>query len=156
MSTAAQDRPAGTEPMIGANGSDLGLMLRAVLTGFDGARHRLNTAAVPGAPPEAVYVPLAEALWWAVIVDNGFEELANTGGLHRWPTRKHRQDTRNADRSGRVLVGLRYARDRCGHQPALMALEDGWRLPLPPKCLRCLLPLAAIRTTPPNPCTRTT
>jgi hypothetical protein len=118
--------------MTGANESDdhdPGFMLRAALAGFDGARHRLNGAAVPGVPPESVYVPLAEALWWAVIVDNGFEELADARELSNWPTKKQYQDARNTDPSGRVLVGLRYARDRCGHQPALIALEDGLRLP---------------------------
>jgi hypothetical protein len=104
-------------------------MLRAALTGFDGAQQRLSTATVPGAPPESIFVPLAEALWWAVSVNDGFEELADKGRIDEWPSKKDYQKARDKDPSGRVLVGLRYARDRCGHQLALIALEDALRLP---------------------------
>jgi hypothetical protein len=108
---------------------DPSVMLRAALRGFDGARQRLDTAAVPGAPPERVFAPLAEALWWTVSVNDGFEELADTGTISQWPSKRHYQGARDEDPTGRVLVGLRYARDRCGHQLALVALEDGLRLP---------------------------
>lgn len=56
-------------------------MLSTALSGFDGARRRFDAAAVSGTAPELVYVPLAEALWWAVSLDDGFEELAASQGL---------------------------------------------------------------------------
>src|SRR6185437_13033916 len=39
------------------------------------------------------------------------------------------REARGKDQFGRVLCGLRYARNRCGHQRALVAAEDGLRLP---------------------------
>lgn len=103
-------------------------MLRAALAGFDGARDRFQAAAVPGALPELVFAPLAEALWWAVSVDDGFKELAATQALG-WPNKGAYQVARDKDPDGRVLEGVRYARDRCGHQLALAALEDHLRPP---------------------------
>jgi hypothetical protein len=104
------------------------LMLRSALGGFDGAWQRFTAASAPGMPPELVYVPLTEALWWAVSLDCGFEDLAGQG--LGWPNLGAYRDARRNDKSGRVLVGLRFARDRCGHQLALAVLEDGLRAPL--------------------------
>ena len=79
--------------------------------------------------PEHVFVPLAEGPWWTVSANDGFEDLADGGGIGCWPGKKGYQDARDRDPSGRVLVALRYARNLCGHQLALVALEDGLRLP---------------------------
>jgi hypothetical protein len=106
---------------------DLRFMLRAALRGFAGARERLRTRAAPGVLPEVVFVPLAEALWWAVSPGDGFDELASEGT--GWANRGAYRDARKTDTSGRVLIGVRYARDRCGHQLAMAALEDGLRPP---------------------------
>lgn len=106
---------------------DLKFMLRAALRGFDGARGRLEAATALGMLPEFVFVPLAEALWWIVSLDDGFEKLASEGT--GWTTKEAYREARNNDTSGRVLVGLRYARDRCGHQLAMASLEDGLRPP---------------------------
>src|SRR5262249_44525312 len=114
----AVNTASGTETMAETNGPeshDPCAMLRAALRGFHGARQRLATASLPGAPPEYVFAPLAEALWWTVSVNDGFEELADNGRTNAWPSKQHYQDARDKDPSGRVLVGLRYARDRCGH-----------------------------------------
>lgn len=78
--------------------------------------------------PELVFVPLAEALWWMVSLDDAFEELASEGV--GWADRGAYRDARDKDASGRVLLGVRYARDRCGHQLAMAALEDGLTPPL--------------------------
>jgi hypothetical protein len=96
--------------------------------GFDGASGRFLAAATPGASSDDVFVPLTEALWWAVSVDDGFEDLAaNTGGYR--PNLGDYKNARGNDPSGRVLLALRYARDRCGHQRALVVAENGLRVP---------------------------
>lgn len=76
------------------------LMLRSALAGFDGARHRLSNATVPGAPPESIFVPLVEALWWTVSVNHAFEELADAGGIGDWPSKKDYQQARDKDPLG--------------------------------------------------------
>jgi len=57
------------------------------------------------------------------------EELAASQGIG-WKNRGAYREARNKDTSGRVLRGVRFARDRCGHQLALAALEAGLRAPL--------------------------
>jgi hypothetical protein len=103
-------------------------MLRAALMGFESARQRFLTKGTPGAAPEEIFVPLTEALWWAVSADDGFDDLARRGRGYR-PNVGNYRAARDKDQFGRVLRGLRYARDRCGHQRALVAVEDGLRLP---------------------------
>jgi hypothetical protein len=103
-------------------------MLRAALMGFESAQQRFRTKATPGTAPEEVFVPLTEALWWAVSADDGFEDLARRGCGYR-PNVGNYREARGKDQFGRVLPGLRYARDRCGHQRALVAVEDELRLP---------------------------
>jgi len=103
-------------------------MLRAALKGFENARQRFISQAVPGAAPEDVFAPLSEALWWVVTVDDGFGDLAGTRAGYR-PNLGDYQTARSKDRCGQVLNGLRYARDRCGHQRALVAAEEGLSLP---------------------------
>lgn len=114
---------------VGLESQDLRLMVRAALEGFEAARQRLDAVAAPGARPDAVFAPLAEALWWTVSANDGIEDLAEGGALERWSSKSAYREERDRDSSGRVLAGLRYARDRCGHQLALAALEDGLRLP---------------------------
>lgn len=106
-------------------------MLRAALRGFESARQRFLSEATPGAAPEDVFIPLSEALWWAVTADDGFDDLARTGKGHRSNPGEYRT-ARSKDPHGRVLNGLRYARDRCGHQRALVAMEQDLTLPFAP------------------------
>ena len=65
-------------------------MLCSALQGLNGACQRFLAAATPSAPPEDVFVPLTEALWWAVSVDEGFAALAG-------PSIGKYRDTRNED-----------------------------------------------------------
>ena len=116
------------EGMVPVPTDDPGLTLRAALTGFRSARQRFLDKATPGSAPEEVFVPLAEALWWAVSTDDGFERLASSDPGYR-PNRGDYQQARNKDQYGQVLCGLRYARDRCGHQLALVAIETGLGFP---------------------------
>jgi hypothetical protein len=104
-------------------------MLRAALKGFRTARQRFLAQAAPGAAPEDVFVPLSEALWWTVSADDGFEHLARTDPGYRPNLGDYRQ-ARDKDQHGLVLRGLRYARDRCGHQRALVAVETGLTFPI--------------------------
>lgn len=107
-------------------------MLGAALKGFEGARQRFLAQATPGVAPESVFVPLSEVLWWIVSADDGFEDLARIDAGYRPNVGDYRQ-SRGKDQDGRVLRGLRYARDRCGHQRALVAVETGFTLPATPR-----------------------
>lgn len=51
-------------------------MLSGALMGFERAYQRFLSKASGGAAPENVFVPLSEALWWIVSVDDGFADLA--------------------------------------------------------------------------------
>ncbi|WP_344656753.1 hypothetical protein [Catenulispora subtropica] len=82
-------------------------MLQTAILGFHQARVRFREHDAD-ALPERVVIPLAEAMWWAVSIHEGFAELCaadyaklsgQTGAL--------------------VLQGARYARNRLGHQRAL-------------------------------------
>lgn len=115
--------------MVQALVDDPRFMLRAALSGFESARQRFLVQSVPGAAPEEVFVPLTEALWWAVSADCGFEDLASADPGYRANVGSYRQ-ARGSDQYGRVLRGLRYARDRCGHQRALVAVEIGLTFPI--------------------------
>jgi hypothetical protein len=94
--------------------------LKAALKGFDDARRRLHDVARPmtSSSPEEVFVPLSEALWWTVSIDEGFEDLADGGHGYR-PSVSDYQTARNADPSGQVLRAVRYVRNKCGHQRAI-------------------------------------
>jgi hypothetical protein len=120
------------------NTHDPKFMLAAALRGFETAKQRFVTASTQPVPPEEVFVPLVEALWWTVSVDDGFEELAKKLNGYR-PNLGVYKNARDTDRSGQVLRGLRYIRDRCGHQRAL-AFE--WRGPSVVSTLP--MPLAAV------------
>lgn len=117
MAYMATPRPAGPN-----------FMLRAALNGFDAARERFAATSVANAPPEDAFVPLTETLWWTVTVDDGFADLAGSGSGYR-PNLGDYKNARSKDPSGRVFLALRYARDRCGHQRALVAVEDELRFP---------------------------
>lgn len=79
-------------------------------TGFDQAVVRYEAQVAMGDNVDALslLVPLAEALWWAISLDEEYDGLE-----------VNYRATRNADETGRLLLGLRYARNRCGHQRAL-------------------------------------
>jgi hypothetical protein len=104
---------------LGVTYPDEQFMLRAALNGFDGARERCHDAITARASAEHVFVPLSEALWWIVIVDDGFEALAGANQGYR-PTSADYRAARDAHPDGKALRALRYARDRCGHQRALV------------------------------------
>jgi len=104
-------------------------MLQAALKGFGSARQRFLAQATPSAAPEDVFVPLSEALWWTVSADDGFEYLARTDPSYRPNLGDYRQ-ARDKHQYGQLLRGLRYARDRCGHQRALVAVETGLTFPI--------------------------
>lgn len=95
---------------------DRRFMLKTALNGFANAFKRLRAAS---ATAEEVFISLSEALWWAVSVDDGFEDLARNDQSYR-PNLGDYRTARNNDREGQVLRALRYARDRCGHQRALV------------------------------------
>jgi hypothetical protein len=96
---------------------DPAFRLRTAMLGFYGARRRYGyKSEKKDAVPEDVFIPLTEALWWAVSVDEGFTDLDGAG---------YEQD-RDQDTRGQVFRGLRYARNRCGHQRAIVAeLKEG-------------------------------
>ncbi|MBT2207029.1 hypothetical protein [Actinomadura sp. NEAU-AAG7] len=99
---------------------DAEFMLVTALVGFAAARDRfLAAAGVRDASAAEVFVPLTEALWWTVSVDDGFEAKAANLGAFR--------QARDTDPDGKVLRGLRWVRDRCGHQRALAADYGGGR-----------------------------
>lgn len=110
-------------------------MLRIALKGFVAAYDRLIPVWRTNADVEEIFIPLLEALWWTVTVDDGFESLASNGQYNR-PNLGNYRNARDTDTDGRVLRALRYARDRCGHQRALMT---GVRLPTLPLSLPFVL-----------------
>src|SRR4051794_4365967 len=62
--------------------------------------------------PASMYAPLAEAVWWAICVD---EELERGAGYRA---------RRNADADGKRLVGLRYVRSALGHHMFFNVIVD--------------------------------
>jgi hypothetical protein len=114
-------------PVTTAPADDPRFMLRAALMGFGRAYERFMSEATAGAAPESVFVPLSEALWWIVTTDDGFANLARVQSGYR--VDPSYSVARDHDQSGCVLPGLRYARNRCGHQRALIAVERGVSIP---------------------------
>lgn len=96
------------------------VLLHTALRGFHEAKLRYEERSESQDELE-VFIPLAEALWWARSVDEGFEKIdgsAYKGG-------------RDADPQGRVMQGLRLARNRSGHQRALTIVrQEGLTYPL--------------------------
>lgn len=106
--------------MTSGSNYDPKFMLQISLKGFAAAHDRLIPLWRTNASVEEIFIPLLEALWWTVTVDDGFESLASTGQCNRSNVGDYRT-ARNTDSNGQVIRALRYARDRCGHQRALMA-----------------------------------
>jgi len=102
------------------DGIDEGFMLDVALIGFHRAVARANDHQ-HDTPPEEVFIPLTEALWWAVSVDEGFRDLYGEAY----------ERARDEDYRGQVLRGARFARNRLGHQRALaIRRTDGLVSPL--------------------------
>lgn len=68
----------------------------------------------------AVLLPVIEALWWARAADERYAKA--------FPRMYH--DARSRDMDGRVLRGVRYVRNRCGHEQALVIVREGVRFPI--------------------------
>ena len=60
-------------------------------------------------------MPLVEALWWSVSADEEFDKADESRYRGR----------RNSDRDGQVMQGIRYVRNRCGHQRAVVVERQG-------------------------------
>jgi hypothetical protein len=82
-------------------------MLETAILGFHQARVRFQQHDSE-AVAETVFVPLSEAMWWAVSVHEGFIEV---GGQDYQKMRD--------EPGGRLLRGAKFARNRLGHQRAL-------------------------------------
>lgn len=87
-------------------------MRTAAMLGFEAARHRWESAREMGADSVRAYPPLVEVLWWASAID---EQL--------WADADYEQ-RRDADQSGRVLPGVRFARNRANHFLAAVQTDD--------------------------------
>lgn len=83
--------------------------LRLAERGFRAACQRLHTTGPEANIPDA-FVALAEVLWWAVSLDEGYQ--AQDGASY---TRR-----RDTDPDGRLWHGVRFARNRAGHQRLVM------------------------------------
>lgn len=104
------------------NSNDPAFMLRVARTGFLNAMDRFQQATQqPNARAEACFVPITEALWWAVSLDEGYEKLQG----------KAYKDDRAQDVRGMKLLGVRYARNRGGHQRALVVEHHKGGLTVP-------------------------
>jgi hypothetical protein len=77
--------------------------------GFRAACERLHTTGPAANVPDA-FVALAEVLWWAISLDEGYQ--ARDGASY---TRR-----RDTDSDGRLWHGVRFARNRAGHQRLVM------------------------------------
>ncbi len=121
--------------MISGPSHDPRFMLQAALKGFTGARDRFNEMSATSTGAEEIFIPLSEALWWTVTVDDGFESLAANSYGYR-PNVGDYRTARDSDPDGGVLRALRYARNRCGHQRALVATV---RLPTIPMTIPAFL-----------------
>ncbi|WP_157420648.1 hypothetical protein [Actinomadura kijaniata] len=95
----------------------------SALYGFEQAYQRfLDQANNPNVPAVVIFAPLAEALWWAISADEGFFKLDKAGYRSR----------RDATEEGSHLRALLFARNRCGHQRALVIERSGLTAPLTP------------------------
>ncbi|MEY9932428.1 hypothetical protein ABH926_007079 [Catenulispora sp. GP43] len=96
--------------------------LALALEGFRHAGDRYRAAADDSEDVTAVFIPLSETLLWAASVDETFKKLDG----------QRYADVRDVDADGRYLVALRYARNRCTHQLALVAERKGLAPPFRP------------------------
>jgi hypothetical protein len=90
-------------------------MLALAYRGFQDAERRYELASLQ-TNPLGPFIPLTEALWWAVAADEGLRDLVPTY-----------QAQRDADPIGSLLHGIRYARNRLGHQRALAVRASFYR-----------------------------
>jgi hypothetical protein len=88
--------------------------LKASLKAF-AASHQDLKVQMTHTDDDGLFRGLSEALWWATSVDEGFYDVLDQ------PYR----DDRDVDANGKVVFGLVYARDRCGHQRALVTRRTG-------------------------------
>lgn len=100
--------------------------VRVALQGFAAARERVADIAA-AARPEHRFIAVTEALWWARAIDENFGKVGKPNAAG-----ESYAAAAIADIDGRVLPGVRYARNRGGHQLTLVT-----RLvrPLDPKTL---------------------
>jgi hypothetical protein len=96
--------------------------LEIAIRGFGRARARFEQHGA-GAVPTTVLVPLTEAMWWAVSLYEGIVEVGGTQAYEKI----------SDEPGGRALRGVRFARNRLGHQRAF-ALQriNGVILPAAP------------------------
>jgi hypothetical protein len=114
-------------------------MLPASMTGLRLATERYQAAAQdPGSAAVDVFVPLSEALAWACSLDEAMSKIYGEPYVQ----------ARATDPMGPYLVGLRFARNRCTHQLALIAerrhLAPPLRPPLTPGLLFRWRPVAEL------------
>lgn len=86
-------------------------MLNLARNGFEQALVRVRNA--PAVVAASLYVPLTEAVWWAVCVDDALEET--TGYKNR----------RHAGPCGEILLGMRYARSGLSHHWTHIVFRTG-------------------------------
>lgn len=84
-------------------------MLLQALKGFEAACDRWESARA-GLDEAESFVPLAECLWWAVSIDERCDTLEGASYRKR----------RDADPDGRLLPGVQWARNRTGHDQAMV------------------------------------
>ncbi len=77
--------------------------------GFPAACERLDTTGSTANVPDA-FVALAEVLWWAVSLDEGYQAQDGSNYAVR----------RDSDPDGSLWHGARFARNRAGHQRLIM------------------------------------
>ena len=107
-------------------------MFPASLRGLSLAIERYRTAAQdPASSAEDVFIPLSEALSWAFSVDDALLKLRDDTP-ERQEHRRRYTAARAADPKGPYVVGLRFARNRCTHQLALVAERGHLAPPLRP------------------------
>lgn len=106
--------------------------LRVALQGFAAAKVRVADLNVP-ARPEHRFVAITEALWWARAIDENFRKIGKPNSAS-----VSYASAAAADDDGQILPGVRYARNRSGHQLHL-ATTLTWPL------IRGMLPLTALR-----------
>ena len=95
-------------------------MLPSSMTGLTLAIERYRrTAQDPESSAEQAFIPLSEALAWACSIDETLLKLY--GDAYK--------QARAADPAGPHIDGLRFARNRCTHQLALVAEHGHLQLP---------------------------
>ena len=83
--------------------------LRLAERGFRAACERLYTTGPAASVPDAL-VALAEVLWWAVSLDEGYQARHGSSYTAR----------RDSDPDGSLWHGVGFARNRAGHQRLVM------------------------------------